>query len=283
MTTKQERPTSTTVLNGKPSRRTSGLGLAGMVALALMALALGWLFWFQTQRSASASPEALIAQAAEVYRQSGDVAQAQAQLAGLEVDRLAQLFAQMEADAPDEVTRQYLAALREALGLPLVTLSLWDSLRNQKWLLISLALAALPLLGALVVSLLPAIRRPAAPEVVVQEAEVAAAVAAPTEAVVSKEPPSNGPKPAVVPTPPVPQDAQPAASAPPTPPQADASSPAADPKMQDILSSVFESETSAIKYEVLLNELEDIQASDLLAIGKRVIQQFQALSASPNE
>jgi hypothetical protein len=248
-------------------------------AFALMALAVGWLLWFQAQRSSAGSPEALIVQAAEVYGQSGDMAQAQDLLADLDANRLAQWLAKMEADAPDEATRQRLVALREALQLPPVTPSLWDSLLSQKLLLISLALAILLLLGALALGLLSTVHQPVEPEA---EAEVPP-VEVPAEAAIAKEQPGARPQPATVSAQTAPQDAQPAPSVQPTPSPADASQPAADPQMQDILSSVFESEAGAIKYEVLLRELEEIQASDLLATGRRVAQQLRALSASPGD
>lgn len=275
----QKRPPSAAAPQKKPPRRASGLGMVAGGAFVLMALALGWLFWFQAQRSSAGSPEALIAQAAEAYGQSGDMAQAQDLLADLDANRLAQLLAKMEADAPDEATRQRLVALREALQLPLVTPSLWDSLLSQKLLLISLALAALPLLGALALGLLSTVHRPVEPEA---EVEVPP-VEAPLEAAVAKEQPGTRPQPATTSAQTAPQDAQPASPIPQTPPPADASQLAADPQMQDILSSVFESEAGAIKDEALLRELKEIQASDLLATGRRVAQQLQALSASPGD
>ncbi len=273
----QKRSPSAATPKKKPPRRAPGLGMAAGGALVLMALALGWLFWFQAQRSSPMSPEALIAQAAEAYWQSGDVGQAQERLAGLEADRLAQLLAKMDADAPDEPTRQRLAALREALQLPLVTPSLWDSLLSQKLVLVSLAVAALPLLGALSLSLLPAVQRvgrqmafhpPAAPETMAKVAPVDA----PAEAIDAQEQLSAGPRPATE-------------SAPSNPPpaQSDPSQPVAEPHIQELLSGVFEGEASAFKYEVLLRELEDIHASDLLAACRQVAQQLRARSASPED
>lgn len=259
----------------QPSRQTSGLGLAGIAAFVLMALALGWLIWFQAQRGSSrVSPEALMTRAAETYAQTGDVAQARELLAGLEVEQQAQLIARLEADSPDETTRQQLAALREALQLPRVTPSLWDSLFRQRLILISFALAAVPLLGALAVSLLPWFQRMGqrlAPDAsLAQAAEV-------TPTANAEEQPNAEPPPS---TDTVSANAAPAISAQATPPpQTDPSQAAAEPHIQAILSSVFESETDSIKYEVLLRELKDIQASELLRSSQKVVRQLRARSA----
>jgi len=259
--------------------------MAGLGAIVLMALALGVLMWVNAESAALPSPEVLIANAADAYSQSGNVARAQQALASIDANRLALTFAKMEAAAPDELSRQRLIALQQALRVPIVAPSLLDTVLSQGLILVSLALAAVPLIGAAVFGLLPAVQRTfrqlTHPQRAGLEAELdllaldaadegselkmlAEAVApAPTEAAPLK--PLHAPL---------------AAPAPAAPAAADANQPAVEPGMQDILSSVFESEGATLKYEALNNALMDVETPHLLVTGQRIAQQLRALSAS---
>jgi hypothetical protein len=282
--TQQTAPSGIT-LPKKKSRYASLLVMATLGAIVLMALALGVLFWLGAQGSAPPSPEALIGQAAEAYGQSGNLAQAQHLLASIDADRRAQTFAKMEAAAPDETSRQRLIRLQQALHVPVVPPSLWDTLLSQNLILVSLALAALPLLGALVFGLLPVAQRlirqltnrqAAGLEA---ELELLALDSADEPMEVKGHPDGEWPE-ATEPAQLKPQDAKLATPAPETPPQTDANQPVVEPHMQDILSSVFESEGATLKYEALNNALVDVETPDLLVTGRRVAQQLRALSAS---
>lgn len=263
------------------------LGLILGLAVAVSALALGGLYWVQTQRAAGASPEMLVAQAAAVYAQTGDAEQARAVLAAVAPERLPGVLARLEAAAPDAAARGQLTALRAALQVPTVTLTVWDTLLNQQMVMLSLGLAAIPFLGALIVSLLPALQRARRRALSRQPKPVAQVVAAaPVEPVASPAAPAPAPTPTPAPSQPPAAPAPAAAATPAVPPAAPApaspaaSQPPAEPHIQAILSSVFESEASGFKYETLLSELSDVQAADLAIIGKQVAQHLHERSGS---
>ena len=254
-------------------------------AIVLLALALGVLFWVRAENSAPPTPQALIAQAADAYGQSGDLALAQHNLANIDADRLAQSFAKMEAAAPDELSRQRLISLQQALHVPVVAPSLWDTLLSQNLIIVSVGLAALPLLGAVLFGLLPIIQRASWQLTHGQPAgldtEWGAAADPTDEAIEFKARPESESLAAMAPAPSKVRHAPLASLAPETSPETEADQPTVEPGLQDILSSVFESEGATLKYEALNKALVDVETPNLLAASRRVAQQLRALSATP--
>ncbi|MEK7327456.1 MAG: hypothetical protein AAB217_19605 [Chloroflexota bacterium] len=256
----QTKPPNTTVKKA-PKPRRAGLGPVGMVALGMMGLALIWLVWSQIQPTG-----------------------------------------QLPIFAPSP---QETLVTQAAPHLPATVPSVWDSLLNQKLIIVSLAVAVVPLVGALGLKLLatmqqawattarqrqkqsPAGRQlgPQATEASVvlktstagDEAKAEAVSRIPPQEAVST-PGSTQPAPPTTAPSVASQPAQPAQN---TQAQAATSQPAAESQtpsaIQEILSSVFEDEASLTRYEVLLQELDDIPAADLLASCQTVAQQFNLL------
>lgn len=266
-----------------------------VIAMLAVGVALAWRFWFSGQQDDTAAPsaataeEVLIDQVAAEYWQSGDAVRAQEQLAGLDANSLAQLIAKMEADAPDETTRQHLIVLRTALNLPSIEPSLLDTLLEQKMILVSLVASGALLLGAITLSVLPAIQQASAQAAqqrreaailtareqqadraaeIEEQQDIAASGGARAEdggeAQTAQARAAKKPK----------LDAQPQVAAQP------AAEPAVPSAIQDILSSVFVDEDSLARYEVLLKELEDISAAELLIRCNDVESRLQALTST---
>jgi hypothetical protein len=249
------------------------------------------------------SREATVSQAVETYAQTGDTAQARAILAGWGDAEVASQLASMESNAADAAARLKIAKLRQALNLPQVEPSLGDLLVSQQMIWITSGLAALPLLAAVVLSVIPAIR-----QVIVTSARQAranararrgqAAVVQVVEEVV-EDVPGEGMTPE--------QEAEAQAAA-----QAEAQAVAvkakaekpaetktesatgdplggeqASPAIQGILSDVFGDDTQTTRRTVLLQGLSDMPVEQLLAAcrqvadGLRMSRQMAGRRAAP--
>jgi len=177
-----------------------------------------------------------------------------------------------------------------APSLPATVPSVWDSLLNQKLIVVSLAVAAVPLAGALGLKLLATMwqawartakQSPAGRQLGPQATEASVVLKTSTAGDETKAKAVNekGAQEAVL-TPANPVRAS-TESAQNTQPQAAPSQPAAEAQapsaIQEILSSVFTDEAGMARYEALLQELDDIPAADLLASCQTVAQQFNLL------
>lgn len=266
---KEDRPAFDTIPQDKAPAKSSRLVLLGAGAMVVTALALAWLWWSRGHGQATESPEMRVAQAAEVYRLTGDLGQAQSLLEGISANDLTRTFGGLELSAPDEATRQNYAVLRQVMGLPAFTPSLLDSLLNQNLLLITLVLATLPLFGAVIISLAPMLKRGKRPRPVKARRKPKAdpeREQAPPVAAASPEPVRAGVAPTTTPS---------VETAPEPPVETDAGQPEGDPHIRSILSSVFEDETSAIKYEVLLRDLKELPANLLLTESMEIARELR--------
>jgi hypothetical protein len=140
------------------------LVLAFVVGLVLGWVVIGW--WLWPVRWINSEPEHLrpeyqriyVAWVAEIYRQTGDVAQAREALGGWDDEGLAGLLATMRSDASTLEERQRLTDLAEALGLPETHDSELTPLLDQKTAVLSALLSALPLVLAIILAVSPLLR-----------------------------------------------------------------------------------------------------------------------------
>lgn len=155
--------------NELPSRKFRGRSLLRAVLLFLTGLLLGWLVlgWAVAPiKWINATPPELtrdyqkvyVTLVAREYAQTGDVALAQARLAGWDETDLMRLLAllKQEAAATDSLP---LDALRQALAIPDANVTLLDSIMEQKAIVIGTVAAACLLLVAFIMALIPSLQQ----------------------------------------------------------------------------------------------------------------------------
>lgn len=157
------------MMNVIPSRKTRGRNLFRVVLLFLTGLLLGWLVlgWAVAPiQWVNATPSELtrdyqkvyVTLVAREYAQTGDVTLAQARLAGWDETDLMCLLAllKQEAAATDALTFD---TLRQALALPAANVTLLDTIMEQKGIVIGTVAAALLLLIAFIMALVPSLQQ----------------------------------------------------------------------------------------------------------------------------
>ena len=133
--------------------------LPGLVFVA--GLLLGWLiigWWLWPVQWTNTAPwhlhrehqKTYIGLVAENFWWTKDIHHAREALAGWDDEAVTELLATMERESSSPETRQQLAALAEALGMPTAEESLWASLLSQKAIFLSVILSALPLAAAII-------------------------------------------------------------------------------------------------------------------------------------
>jgi hypothetical protein len=141
------------------------LAVVFLAGLLLGWLVIGWMLW--PVQWIDATPATLrlddqrqfVTLVAGEYAQTGNAALAQERLASWDEESLATLLALMERQAVDEAAQSALAGLRGALLIPQTTLSFWDTILNQKLIVISAVLGGLMLLTAVALTLYPSIHQ----------------------------------------------------------------------------------------------------------------------------
>ncbi len=155
--------------NELPARKFRGRSLLWAVLLFLTGLLLGWLVlgWAVAPVNwINATPPELtrdyqkvyVTLVAREYAQTGDVALAQARLAGWDETDLMSLLAllKQEAAATDTIP---LDTLRQALALPDANVTLLDTIMEQKGIVIGTVAAAFLLLIAFIMALIPSLQQ----------------------------------------------------------------------------------------------------------------------------
>ncbi|MAU01998.1 MAG: hypothetical protein CL608_33095 [Anaerolineaceae bacterium] len=141
------------------------LALIFLAGLLLGWLVLGWVVWPVEWIDAvpanlrAADQRQFIILVAGEYAQSRDAAQAQQRLASWDEASLATLLAVMEQEAVNEATVTALVNLRQALAVPQAELTFWDTLLEQKLMVLSAVLGGLILLTAVALTFYPSMRR----------------------------------------------------------------------------------------------------------------------------
>jgi hypothetical protein len=160
VTESKARASATSILGSWGSR----LGLTFVAGMLVGWIVLGW--WLLPVRWINAAPSDLrvdyqkmfISLIAEEYWQTGDISRVREALADWDDEELANLVAAMERGASTVEERQRLAALASVLALPETKTSLLGSLFGQGVFLISLLVAAVPLVVAATIVVLPRLR-----------------------------------------------------------------------------------------------------------------------------
>ena len=161
--------------------------------------------------------------------------------------------------------------------------TLWETILQENLVVVSLGLAALPLLAAVGMGLAHQARRLAAwlarQRSAAQDDELDVEVEAAGLALAFAPVADGGDQPALEPEAEheAPSAPEPQADAPAS--ESETGQPPADARIQDILTSVFETEAGTLKYEVLEGLLMDVESSDLLAISQRITAELQARTA----
>ena len=140
------------------------IGLTFVAGLLLGWMVIGWWLWpvqWTNSNPWDLHPEhqkTFVGLVAEDFWRTSDVFRAREALAGWDAQALADLLAQMQAQASSPEARQHLEALAEALMLPETEVDLLTSLLDQKAIILGALLSALPLVLAIALAVSPLVR-----------------------------------------------------------------------------------------------------------------------------
>jgi hypothetical protein len=140
------------------------IGLTFVAGLLLGWMVIGWWLWPVQWTNSSPwdlHPEhqkTFVGLVAEEFWRTSDVSRAREALAGWDDQALADLLAQMQAQASSPEARQHLEALAEALALPETEANLLTSLLDQKVIILGALLSVLPLVLAIALAVSPLVR-----------------------------------------------------------------------------------------------------------------------------
>ncbi len=137
-------------------RRALPIVLASLIGLLVGWLGIGWWLW-PVEWTSSAPwqlrPElqrTYLALVAHEYARTSNLAYVEDLMAGWDQADLARLLAVVQQETGDPETRQHVAALADTLKLPGADTSLATSLLSQQGFVVGVAIAAVPLLAAMV-------------------------------------------------------------------------------------------------------------------------------------
>jgi hypothetical protein len=148
-----------------PRSYSARLVFAFVVGLVLGWVVIGWWLWpvrWTNSEPWDLRPEhqrTYVALVAESYWRTGDVARAREALDGWDDEGLARLLATMMSQASTPEERQRLADLAEALALPETQEGGLTSLLDQRTIVLSALVSALPLVLAIILAVSPLLRK----------------------------------------------------------------------------------------------------------------------------
>ncbi len=265
----------------------SSVLIIGLCLLLLVEwLVFGWIVW--TTKWGGMLPSDLarsrdrmfrVSLAAEKYWQTGDPGQVQRDLADIPRSELARVTANMLRETTDTNAKLHLTALATLMQVETAEPLLTGALFSQSGVLFGIVVSTVPLLAALAVLVLPAVRRTVrvvthGAAAVTEEEAAAIAVAeaegggggevleelvaeVPTEANLEVNPEAK------------PEEA----------PQSDESEEQADPGLGDLASLFEEEDTSIAALEAFCKGMTDVNVDDLHKRGREIVDKLRAFNS----